>query len=176
VLQIGDFVKGDNLHCGSGSYVGGVVVSLEPFQMVSSSGDMYWSTSVKAEDMDFAFRASHEMVNHCMRWVPAERQLRFDVGDSLGSIELMCGLTLVAVDAKPELCLAVDLVLDSNTYGWSFCRVSAAARSETQAAMPAHWKTDSQLSPDMVEKFVSVVRQKKVLHFSTSLLMKSFHG
>ena len=175
-MQIGDFVKGDNLHCSSFGHTGGVVVSLEPFQIVSANGDMYWSTTVKAKDMEFSFRAPPEMVNRCMQRVPVDRQLRFDVGDSLGNTELTCGLTLISVDAKAELCMAIDLVLGSRTYGWSFRRVAAIRHAGTKRHTPTHWRAECLLMPAELEKFASMAQEKKVLHFSTGQLMKSFHS
>lgn len=53
-MEVGSIVEskdpnGNPLHCGSGSYGAAVVVQLEPFIMVSMSGDMRWSTRKKDE-------------------------------------------------------------------------------------------------------------------------------
>ena len=37
------------LHCGSGMYSHAIVASLEPFALVSESGDMLWTATVKPE-------------------------------------------------------------------------------------------------------------------------------
>jgi hypothetical protein len=46
-MRIGDVVvaasERDPLHCGSGCYTHAIVVSLEPFALVSEEGDMLWT-------------------------------------------------------------------------------------------------------------------------------------
>jgi hypothetical protein len=48
-LRIGDLVKGitpATLHCGSGVYECAVVVSVDPFVLVSQEGDMLWGATI----------------------------------------------------------------------------------------------------------------------------------
>jgi hypothetical protein len=59
-LQVGDIVRakeGHLLASGSGHYLNAVVVSLDPFALVSHDGDMLWHATRSPTDVDLAFRS-----------------------------------------------------------------------------------------------------------------------
>ena len=70
-MQIGDVAvpnrksisQGKFLHCGSGVYSHAIVGSVEPFMLVSDTGDMVWSCTWNPEDMEFLCQASKEIIN-----------------------------------------------------------------------------------------------------------------
>jgi hypothetical protein len=72
-MEIGNVVQptkksGFTLRCGTGPYADAVLVSKEPFMLVSRSSDMLWSATVKSEN----FEATGEQVdeatlNNCLK-------------------------------------------------------------------------------------------------------------
>lgn len=57
------------LHCGSGVYTHAICVSVEPFAMVSESGDMLWNKQ-KAEDFVPLCLADNQIRRRAMdRWI-----------------------------------------------------------------------------------------------------------
>lgn len=67
-VAVGNLVKainGNALACGSGVYPGAIVVSVEPFVMVSESTDMRWGC-FPIEDVEVVGQASEELLNKCM--------------------------------------------------------------------------------------------------------------
>lgn len=69
-MNIGDLVRAkpgkDPLCCGSGTYPHAVVISLEPFVMVSEETDMRWSC-YPVEDVEVFGKALPETVMKCER-------------------------------------------------------------------------------------------------------------
>ncbi len=59
----GEFV----LHCGSGVYSHAIVASVEPFVLVSESGDMKWTATIKPEFFTPLCRASKEIVDRVLK-------------------------------------------------------------------------------------------------------------
>lgn len=55
--QIGKF-----LHCGSGRYSHAIVGSVDPFIIVSESGDMVWSCTWEPHELEFLCQASAKIV------------------------------------------------------------------------------------------------------------------
>lgn len=67
-IKVGDIVEakpGSALVCGSGRYPSAIVVSVEPFVMVSEGADMRWSC-FPIEDVKFIGNASIEVLKKCM--------------------------------------------------------------------------------------------------------------
>lgn len=68
-MQVGDvavpnresLIDGRFLHCGSGRYSHAIVGCVEPFVLVSSTGDMVWTTTWKPEQLEFLCQASDEV-------------------------------------------------------------------------------------------------------------------
>lgn len=53
-MKVGDIVEaapGRVLRCGSGWYPNAVIVSMDPFTLVSEEGDMMWSVTFDKEDV-----------------------------------------------------------------------------------------------------------------------------
>lgn len=72
-MKIGDVVIPDSfthtLHCGSGRYTHAIVVSLEPFALVSEWGDMLWTATVEPQHFIALCRAHPDIVAVAMkRW------------------------------------------------------------------------------------------------------------
>jgi hypothetical protein len=57
-------IEGRFLRCGSGRYTHAIVGSVEPFVLVSDSGDMVWSCTWKPEQLEFLCQASSEVINN----------------------------------------------------------------------------------------------------------------
>lgn len=54
-------IDGRLLHCGSGIYSHAIVGSVEPFVLVSSTGDMVWTCTWHPTQLDFLCQASEEI-------------------------------------------------------------------------------------------------------------------
>lgn len=71
IMEIGNTVEPINprnvLHCGSGYYDDAVVVSVEPFVLVSRCTNMKWSATVAIEDFQVTGDAGDYLLNQCMR-------------------------------------------------------------------------------------------------------------
>lgn len=70
IIEVGSIVRskdtrGNPLHCGSSQYGAAVVVSLQPFVMVSEEADMRWSTW-KADDVEVIGKANPVLLERCM--------------------------------------------------------------------------------------------------------------
>ena len=69
-LEIGDLVNDPNepkrLHCGSGIYPHAVVMSLQPFILVSESSDMKW-TQQQPDGLVKVGKADEKTIKRCMR-------------------------------------------------------------------------------------------------------------
>jgi hypothetical protein len=59
------------LHCGSGIYARAIVVSVDPFVLVSESSDMRWSATVHPGHFRNGGKAAPEVVERCMRRLEA---------------------------------------------------------------------------------------------------------
>ena len=55
------------LHCGSGVYNHAIVARLEPFTLISESGDMMWTATVKPEYFTVLCQASAEIIERVMQ-------------------------------------------------------------------------------------------------------------
>lgn len=55
--------QGYFLHCGSGTYDFAVVASLNPFMLISESGDMVWRSTVKIDDFDVIGKATPDILS-----------------------------------------------------------------------------------------------------------------
>lgn len=60
-------IEGRFLHCGSGRYTHAIVGSVEPFILVSDSGDMVWSCTWKPEQLTFLCQASAKVIANVKR-------------------------------------------------------------------------------------------------------------
>lgn len=68
-MQVGDVAvpsvdsvrEGRFFHCGSGRYSHAIVGSVDPFVLVSSSGDMVWSKTWEPHQCEFLCQASEEV-------------------------------------------------------------------------------------------------------------------
>lgn len=72
-LQVGDIVAPTRhigvFRSGASSYECAVVVSLEPFALVSVLGDMLWTTTIKPEDVRVVCKGNPEEIAEAMkRW------------------------------------------------------------------------------------------------------------
>ena len=71
IIQKGDLVtyKNNNwqLVCGSELYPWAVVVSLEPFVLVSENTEMRWETTVEIKDFTVKGRVNDEIYNNCLK-------------------------------------------------------------------------------------------------------------
>jgi hypothetical protein len=68
-MKIGSIVKrkdGRELRSGSSAYGAAIVVSLEPFILVSEHADMRWSATVKKEEFEAISEASPELLQTAM--------------------------------------------------------------------------------------------------------------
>lgn len=74
------------LHCGSGTYARAVVASMDPFVLVSKSGDMLWRSTVKAED--FAWEGEAERFVLLAVLDRFKREIYRDVDQALGEASL----------------------------------------------------------------------------------------
>ena len=70
-MEIGDYVapnkRGLYLRSGSQSYTYAVVISLNPFVIVSPKADMRWESTVSIIDFDVIGRADDETISKCMK-------------------------------------------------------------------------------------------------------------
>lgn len=69
-MRIGDIVRptgGRVLRSGCNAYDDAVVVSIEPFVLVSREADMRWSATVAREDFEVVGAAPTGVTNRCMR-------------------------------------------------------------------------------------------------------------
>lgn len=69
-INIGDLVSYRKnrgmLHCGSGWYDEAVVVSLDPFILISTGGDMKWQSTIKIEDFVHVGKADTEELRNAI--------------------------------------------------------------------------------------------------------------
>lgn len=68
-MKVGDIVTPCSktvLACGSGSYPCAIVVSVEPFILVSEEADMLWSKTVELENFIVRGQADEVMLKRCM--------------------------------------------------------------------------------------------------------------
>lgn len=69
MIEVGNVVKHNRkfgLRCGSGVYPTAVVVSLEPFVLVSARTDMRWE-NVKIEEVELVHTGIEAQTKKCMR-------------------------------------------------------------------------------------------------------------
>ncbi len=69
-MEIGDIVQVKDssryvLRCGSGSYCEAVVVSVDPFILVSIEADMRWKATIRKEDFEVIGQATDEILSNC---------------------------------------------------------------------------------------------------------------
>jgi hypothetical protein len=68
-LVVGSYVVPSDdhyFHSGSGAYIGAIVISLDPFIMVSEHGDMRWS-QIRPENVKVVARVTDYVLNRCMK-------------------------------------------------------------------------------------------------------------
>jgi hypothetical protein len=71
-MKIGNFVKPKpnskfQLRSGSSFYSYAIVVSLQPFILVSHSGDMRWESTITVDDFEVDGEASSDELRICMK-------------------------------------------------------------------------------------------------------------
>jgi hypothetical protein len=71
-MKVGDIVcptseSHYNLRTGCGWYSEAVVVSLEPFILVSTDTDMMWSATIKLEYFEVVCKAFKKLLKKCMK-------------------------------------------------------------------------------------------------------------
>lgn len=69
-MRVGDIVvpkPGHWLRSGCSAYDSAVVVSMEPFILVSKETDMKWSATVKPENFTVSSIATDAMLERCMK-------------------------------------------------------------------------------------------------------------
>ncbi|MNU19616.1 hypothetical protein D3C71_78470 [compost metagenome] len=131
-LKLGHIVAPRNhagtLRSGGSQYDFAIVVSLDPFQLVSYEADMYWSTTQVEENFQFVGIAPADVFNRCIQRVDPENQWRMPQGESFMHNVLGNGLTLLIAGTIP---IAMDLKefgrwyedsekLNNASYGWFF--------------------------------------------------------
>lgn len=131
-LKLGHIVAPRNhagtLRSGGSQYDFAIVVSLDPFQLVSYEADMYWSTTHVEENFQFVGIAPPDVFNRCIQRVEPENQWRMPQGESLMHNVLGNGLTLLLLGT---ISVAMDLKefgrwyedsekLNNASYGWFF--------------------------------------------------------
>lgn len=72
--RVGDLVESKNenqfrLHCGTLFYENAVVVSVEPFILVSKCSSMKWQSTIKKEYFDVVGKVDKNVLRNCMRRV-----------------------------------------------------------------------------------------------------------
>lgn len=105
------------LRSGAEAYSSAVVCSEDPFMLVSTAGDMLWNTTVAEENFEPVCMGSPELINHCMHRIEPRFRVVMNVGDSLLTNKLGCGLTLLKT---AKISVAADLRKSSDAYGWIY--------------------------------------------------------
>lgn len=111
-----------SLRSGAEAWRVAVVVSVEPFVMVSEGATMKWSAQ-NPDDFDVVGMAQPGTINLAMTRMPPEDQIRMPVGESFLENQLGNGLTLIHRGLQPA---AIDLVektpngTENVSYGWVF--------------------------------------------------------
>jgi hypothetical protein len=68
-------INGKVLHCGTMPYPDAVVVSIDPFVLVSQSGDMVWSVTAKPEEFEaYGVASPTALINAFVRYLSDVRQ------------------------------------------------------------------------------------------------------
>jgi len=111
-----------SLRSGAEAWRVAVVVSVEPFVMVSEGATMKWSAQ-NPDDFEVVGMAQPGTINLAMTRMPAEDQIRMPVGESFLENKLGNGLTLIHRGLQPA---AIDLVektpngTENVSLGWVF--------------------------------------------------------
>jgi hypothetical protein len=76
-MKVGDLVNYADpdvgvLACGHGRYFSAVVVSLNPFRLISEEGDMMWTATVKIEDFEKVGEADRDALLNCITRLNSE--------------------------------------------------------------------------------------------------------
>jgi hypothetical protein len=116
------------LRSGAEQWEVAVVVSMEPFVLVSPCATMKWST-LKAESFQVVGACPAHIFNKVVSRLDPEEQIRLPQGESFMNATLGNGLTLMLLGLAP---MTMDLVKknqfgdDNPTYGWFFNYVADA--------------------------------------------------
>jgi len=111
-----------SLRSGAEAWRVAVVVSVEPFVMVSEGATMKWGAQ-NPDDFEVVGMAQPGTINLAMTRMPPEDQIRMPVGESFLENQLGNGLTLIHRGLQPA---AIDLVektvngIENVSYGWVF--------------------------------------------------------
>lgn len=111
-----------SLRSGAEAWRVAVVVSVEPFVMVSEGATMKWSAQ-NPDDFEVVGMAQPGTINLAMTRMPPEDQIRMPMGESFLENQLGNGLTLIHRGLQPA---AIDLVektptgIENASYGWVF--------------------------------------------------------
>jgi hypothetical protein len=158
-----------HLRSGSEAWSGAVVVSVDPFVMVSPCSTMKWS-QCDPNDFKAVGIAQPATINEAMTRMEPEEQIRMPVGESFLDAELGNGLQLLRRGLTP---MAIDLVKkdfcgrENKSYGWlffwareqGFWKPLRAATADEVAEARAQFKTgivkDSEDGKDFLLKTAS---------------------